>query len=167
MAIPDANIVITGFMATGKTTIGRRLARRLDRRFVDADEVIVERADMSIAQLFATQGEAGFRALEKEVCRDLAAERGLVIATGGGMLVDADNLAVMMESGLVVCLDATPDVIRARLALSTGRPLAGDWETLLEKRRIAYSAIPIHVDTTDKTPDQTVEDIITLWHASR
>lgn len=162
MATPDANIILTGFMATGKSTIGRRVAALLDRRFVDSDDVIVERAGMSIAQIFAAQGEAGFRALEKEVCRDLAAERGLVIATGGGMLVDPDNRAVMMASGLVVCLDASPDVIRARLARGTERPLASDWEALYEKRRAAYATIPMHVDTGGKTPDQVTQVIIDL-----
>ncbi len=162
MAIPDANIILTGFMATGKTTIGRRVALLLDRRFVDADDVIVERAGMSIPQIFATQGEVAFRALEKEVCRDLAAERGLVIATGGGMLVDPDNLARMRTSGLVVCLDAVPDVIRERLALAGDRPLAGDWEALLEKRRAAYAAIPDHVDTSAGMPDEIAQQIVEL-----
>ncbi|MFN8562758.1 MAG: shikimate kinase [Anaerolineae bacterium] len=124
MAIPDANIILTGFMATGKTTIGRRVALLLDRRFVDADDVIVERGGMSIPQIFATDGEAAFRALEKEVCRDLAAERGLVIATGGGMLVDPDNLARMMDerAGRVPRRRARRD---PRAAGAGGRPSAG------------------------------------------
>ncbi len=165
MATPDRNIVVTGFMGTGKTTVGERIAELLKRRFVDADDVIVERADMSIAAIFETQGEAAFRALEKEVCRDLAGERGLVIATGGGMLVDADNRAAMLASGLVVCLDAAPEVIRERLEGATDRPLAGDWQALLDKRRAAYAAIPLHVDTADKTPEQIAKEIIDLWRS--
>src|SRR3954463_16189043 len=90
LAIPEPpkeqNIVLTGFMSTGKSTVGQRLAELLKRRFVDSDEVIVERAGMTIPQIFVRDGEAGFRALEKEVCGDLAAQHGLVIATGGGML---------------------------------------------------------------------------------
>ncbi|MCZ2098364.1 MAG: shikimate kinase, partial [Anaerolineae bacterium] len=173
MAIPDIpeqssqNIVLTGFMGTGKTTIGRRVAALLDRRFVDADDVIVERAGMSIPQIFATQGEAAFRALEKEVCRDLAAERGLVIATGGGMLVDPDNRAAMLASGLVVCLVASREVLRARLARGAERPLASDWEALLEKRRAAYAAIPDHIDTSDNSPERAAQRIIDLAYGLR
>ena len=164
----DRNIVITGFMASGKTTVGRELAALIDRRFVDSDDVIVERAEATIPQIFAREGEAGFRAVEKEVCRDLAAQRNLVIATGGGMLVDPENRSAMLESGLVVCLDVTADVLRQRLRVSTNRPLAEDWEILLEKRRAAYEAISYHVDVTDKTPRAIAEEIVALWQrASR
>lgn len=170
MATPELderNIVITGFMGTGKTTVGRKLALLLERRFVDSDDVITERAEATIPQIFARDGEAGFRALEKEVCRDLAAQGGLVIATGGGMLVDDENRAAMLNSGLVVCLDATADVIRERLAAATHRPLAADWETLFEKRKAAYAAIPHHVDISGKSPRIIAEEIIRLWRASR
>ncbi|HVU14153.1 MAG TPA: shikimate kinase [Phototrophicaceae bacterium] len=173
MATPDQakhderNIVVTGFMATGKTTVGRYIASLIKRRFVDADDVIIERAEMSIPEMFAVKGEAAFRALEKEVCRDLTAERGLVIATGGGMLVDSENRRWMLDSGFVVCLDADPEVLDARLSGATDRPLAGDWRALLEKRHAVYAEIPIHVDTSDKTPAVLAQEIIGLWRASR
>jgi shikimate kinase len=164
--LPESNLILTGFMGTGKSTVGKRIALITGRRFVDADDVIVERAGMTIPQMFATQGEPAFRKLEKEVCHDLAAERGLIVATGGGMLVDAENRETMLGSGLVVCLDAAPGVIRSRLAPSMAdRPLAGDWEALLEKRRAAYAAIPTHVDTSGKTPHKTAEEIIALWRS--
>jgi shikimate kinase len=161
----EKNIVLTGFMGTGKTTVGLRLAELMKRRFVDSDNVIVERAGLSIPQIFARDGEAGFRALEKEVCGDLAAQHDLVIATGGGMLVEPDNRARMLATGFVVCLEARPDVIRNRLALSEDRPLAGNWEALLEKRRAAYAAIPTHVDTSDKTPERVAQEIIQRWNS--
>ena len=172
LAIPDSstskdqNIVLTGFMSTGKSTVGLRLAELLKRRFVDSDNVIVERAGMTIPQIFVRDGEAGFRALEKEVCGDLAAQHGLVIATGGGMLIDPENRARMLASGFVVCLEARLDVIRARLALADDRPLAGNWEALLEKRRAVYATIPVHVDTSDKTPDIVAEEIIAQWRSA-
>ncbi len=169
MAIPDRNsninIVLTGFMATGKTTVGRLVADQLQRPFIDADEEIIRRAGMSIPQIFERDGEAGFRALEKQVCRDLASERGQVIATGGGMLVDAENRHLMQESGFVICLDAPSEVIRARLALVTDRPLAGDWAALLDKRRGAYAAIPVHIDTSDRTPEEIAEEIVQRWRS--
>jgi shikimate kinase len=161
----ERNIVITGFMGTGKTTIGREIGILLERRFVDSDEVIVARAEATIPQIFARDGEAGFRALEKEVCRDLAAEKRLVIATGGGMLIDPENRALMLASGLVVCLDATAETIRRRLSGSKNRPLAADWETLFEKRREAYAAIPLHVDVTNKTTHKIAQEIIALWRS--
>ncbi len=158
----DQNVILTGFMGVGKTTVGRQLAVLTERRFVDADDLIVERAEMSIPEIFATKGEAAFRALESEVCRDLATEQGLVIATGGGMLVDPANRALLEKTGLVVCLDAAPDVIRARLQESDDRPLVANWETLFEQRRAAYAAIPAHVDTTDKSPGEIAAEIIAL-----
>ncbi len=167
MATPnDQNIVITGFMATGKTTVGRQVAAMTGRRFVDADDVIVDRAEMPITEIFALYGEAGFRARENEVCRDLADESGLVIATGGGMLVDPENREWMAKSGFVVCLDAPPEVIKARLELATDRPLAGDWEPLFEQRRAVYAEIADHVDTADKSPKAIAEEIIKLWRSA-
>ena len=155
-------------MASGKTTIGKRVASLLKRPFVDADDVIIERAEMPIPEIFTTKGEAGFRALEKEVCRDLAAERGKVIATGGGMLIDAENRRTMLDAAFVVCLDCAPEVIKARLTQATNRPLAGDWRALYEKRRAAYAQVPIHVDSSTKTPEQLAEEIVALWRkASR
>ena len=167
-ALPDdQNIVLTGFMGVGKTTVGRQLAVQTERRFVDADDLIVERAEMSIPEIFALKGEPAFRALESEVCRDLATEKGLVIATGGGMLVDPDNRALLEKSGMVVCLDAPPEIIRARLERNDDRPLAANWETLFEQRRAAYAAIPLHVDTTDKSPGEIAAEIIALASAQQ
>ncbi len=165
MVTNDRNIVITGFMGTGKTTVGRLVAERLGRPFVDTDAEIVRRLGLSIPELFAREGEAGFRHIEQRICRFLAAQRGLVIATGGGMLVDAGNRRVMLASGMVVCLGASPEMIEARLKDEADeRPLLhGDWHALLEQRQAAYDAIPIQVDTSDKTPEQVVEEIIFLW----
>lgn len=165
MATSDRNIVITGFMGTGKSTVGRRVAELLGRPFVDTDEEIVKRVGMAIPEIFATYGEEGFRHIEKRICRFYAAQRGYVIATGGGMLVDEANREVMVASGLVVCLNAAPEVIRQRLTKDPAeRPLlAADWLALLEKRRPAYAEIPYQIDTTTKTPDAIAEEIVRLW----
>ncbi len=161
------NIVLTGFMGTGKTTVGRLLAQRLDWAFVDSDNEIVRQAGCSIPQIFASQGEAGFRRLESEVCRELANRTACVIATGGGMLIDAQNRAVMQQTGLVVCLTAPPDEILARLADTPGfaeRPLLkGDWRALYAQRLPVYALIPQQVNTSGKTPQQLAEEIETLW----
>lgn len=162
------NIVLTGFMGTGKSTVGKLVAEALQLPFVDTDEAIVQRAGKPIAAIFADDGEAAFRLLERRVCRFYAGQPGYVIATGGGMLVDPTNLKVMQASGLVICLVASPETIRARLTGETGvRPLfAADWEALLQAREAAYAAVPHHIVTDERTPEQVVEEIIALWQKS-
>jgi shikimate kinase len=164
LATSNRNIVITGFMGTGKSSVGKLIAEMTERDFVDTDEVIVTSAGMSIPEIFQREGEPGFRLRERRFCRFFAAQTGLVIATGGGMLVDEGNRNVMLASGLVVCLDATTEAIEARVGGDANRPLLnGDWRGLLERRRTAYAAIPNHVDTTGKTPELIAQEIVELW----
>lgn len=164
---PDRNIVITGFMGTGKSTIGKLVAARLGRPFLDTDEEIEKRAGKKVADIFREQGEAEFRHRERRMCRFLAAQRGNVIATGGGMLVDNSNRDVMLASAFVVCLQASPEAIMKRLQVDVSeRPLLqGDWRGLLERRRAAYDEIPNQIDTTEKTPEQIAEEVIRLWQS--
>ncbi|MCS7040296.1 MAG: AAA family ATPase, partial [Caldilineales bacterium] len=114
------NLVLTGFMGTGKTAVGRAVAARLGRPFVDMDEWIARRAGMSIAEIFARQGEGAFRAMEAELVRELAGQRGLVIATGGGALVDPTNRETFCRTGLVICLTASVEAILARVGEGRG-----------------------------------------------
>jgi shikimate kinase len=162
----EKNIVITGFMGTGKTTAARRVAELTGRMFVDTDEEIKRRAGKTIPRIFDEDGEFVFRAMERQLCAELAAQRGLVIATGGGMLVDEGNRSLMLASSFVVCLDAAPETIAARLEGADDRPLAKDWKALLEKRREVYTAIPTHIDTTNKRPDEVAQEIIRLWQSA-
>lgn len=160
------SLVLTGFMGTGKTTIGRRISALTGRPFVDTDDEIVRRAGKSIPTIFRDDGEAAFRALEQRVCKALAHVPGLVVATGGGMLVNAENRALMMNAALVVCLDAPPEVIETRLRSNSDRPLAANWRELLIARQPAYAEIPIHIDTGSKTVDEVAEELIERWRAS-
>ena len=168
----ERNIVLTGFMATGKSTVGRAVARRLGRPFVDMDTVIEQRAGMTIPQIFEQSGEPAFRHLERQVAEELSEQHGLVIATGGGALVDPHNRQVMARSGYLICLDATPEELVRRLHGSEDRPMlwAGDREQrmreLLRARQPAYAEIPYHIDTSRRTPAEVVEAILRLVEAA-
>ena len=101
------NLTLTGFMGSGKTTVGRMVSSLLRFEFLDTDHLIERRAGMRIADLFQQQGEAAFRKLEQEVVAELAARQAVVIATGGGVVVNPDNLASLKQHSLVVCLWAS------------------------------------------------------------
>ncbi len=120
---PDAPIFLVGFMGSGKTTVGRLLARRLGWSFADLDDRIVSAAGMPIQELFARQGEAAFRAREMDVLRSAAAERRTVLATGGGAACRAENLALMLGAGRVVALGVSPAEAVRRAGPASGRPL--------------------------------------------
>ncbi len=162
----QSNIILTGFMGTGKTSVGRLVAERLDRPFLDLDDVIAARAGKPIPRIFAEDGERAFRALEAAVCAELAAPAGLVVAAGGGAVVNPANRAALAAGGLVICLDAAPEAILARVGDDANRPmLAGGnrqarIENLLAQRAGAYAAIPLHLDTTDLTLAAAAERVL-------
>jgi shikimate kinase len=165
------NIFLIGFMGTGKTTVGRALADQLELRFVDMDDVIVDRAGKSIPEIFAQDGEPAFRAIERQVAHDLSGEPGLVVATGGGVILDPDNMADFYAGGLVVCLSADADTILGRVEGDTNRPLlAGErdekmakMKALLETRQALYDAVPNQVDTTELTADGVAARVASLY----
>lgn len=169
----DSNIILVGFMGTGKTAVGKKLAEKLNMTFLDMDEVIEQRAGKSIPQIFAEDGEAHFRSLEKALVRELAKKTGLVIGAGGGIVLNPENIHNYSRSGLVVCLSATPQVILERVAKDTNRPLLAGGDKmkkirdLLESRRKFYDAIPCQVDTTELNIEQVVDRIIALYNALR
>jgi shikimate kinase/3-dehydroquinate synthase len=164
------NLVLTGFMGTGKTRLGRELARRLDRPLVDMDALIEARAGKSILRIFAEDGEPAFRRMEADLCRELSAESGLVIATGGGALIDAANRQAMMRQGVVICLTGDADEIQRRLGQGDAldRPLLdvpdpqAEIVRLLAERQEAYAAIPWQVDTTGLSVDAVVDRVVQL-----
>lgn len=168
MTADRRNVVITGFMATGKSAIARGVAQRLGRPFVDMDEVIAKRAGMSIPDTFRRYGEGGFRQRERALCEELSAQEGLVIATGGGALVDAHNREVMARSGYLLCLDCEAEELLKRLRGDSTRPMlwardpAHRLRELLRQRRPAYAEIPHHIDTTWLSVDQAVDEAIAL-----
>ena len=119
----EKNIVLIGMMGCGKSTVGRLLARRLGRELADTDGLIEARTGRTIPDIFASEGEEGFRALELEVCRELSGRQGLVVACGGGLPTQEKAIAALKENGLVFWLDRDPGETYDSLDVS-GRPLA-------------------------------------------
>jgi len=162
----DANIVLVGFMGSGKSTVGRLLAERLGRPFVDMDEEIERREGRPIPEIFARDGEAAFRRLERALVRELAARSGLVIAAGGGVVVDPENVTDFGRTGLVACLAVSPATVLARVGQDPHRPLLQGGDplarivALLEKRRALYGAIPFRVDTDGLAPGAVAERVL-------
>ncbi len=161
------NVVLIGFMGTGKTSSGRMLAARLGRPLVDLDQSIEAREGMSVPEIFAQKGEPYFRAREREAVALAAARRGVVIATGGGTVKDEENFRLLKETGVVVCLTADIETILARTARRGERPMldaAEDRrraaETLLESRRALYARADCTVDTSELSPMRVTEEII-------
>ncbi len=159
------NVVLTGFMGTGKTTVGRALASRLGFEFVDTDAVI-EAGHGPIPQIFAEHGEGRFRQLEREVAAALAEREGLVVSTGGRMLVDPVNADALGATGDIVCLTATVDTIVERVgATAAARPLlAGDdvpgrVRELLAERAPAYARFT-QVATDGRSPRQIAAEVL-------
>jgi shikimate kinase len=159
-------IVLTGFMGTGKSEVGRRLATRLGRAFVDTDQLVERDAGKSVAAIFADDGEEAFRARERDAVATAAARRDAVIAVGGGAVLDAANRARLREAGVVVCLTASAETILRRVGETTHRPLLAGGEPraaierLLADRRPSYdAAADLTVDTTDRRPEDVVEEI--------
>ena len=163
-------IVLTGFMGTGKSTVGRLLAERLDVPFVDTDELI-ETEYGPIPGIFAARGEEGFREIERQVARDLAGGEGLVVATGGRFMLDPANRDALADRARVFCLTAdAEEILRRVLDHDTERPLlagtdpAGRIAGLLEERAEGYAAFE-QVPTTDRAPEEIVDDIIARLEA--
>ena len=161
------NVVLTGFMGTGKSTVGRLLAARTGRTFVDTDHVIEGRHG-PIPAIFAEHGEAAFRRMEHEVAAELAVRDGLVIATGGRLLLDPANAEVLQRTGRAFCLTASVDTILRRVAPgghAPGRPMLAGPDArarvvaLLAERADGYGAFE-QVATDGRSPDEVVDDLV-------
>ncbi len=161
------NIVLIGFMGTGKSAVGRRLAARLGREFVDTDEEIERVTGKTIPQIFAREGEIRFRSEEALVVKKVAARENLVVATGGGVVLNPENVRALQQNGVLIGLVADPGVIYRRVKRKRNRPLLngpGDILTrikeLLAARADAYAVAEFTVDTGRHTIDEAVEMII-------
>jgi shikimate kinase len=161
----NRNIVLTGFMGTGKSSVGLILAEKLSLPLVDADAVLEQETGRSIAQIFSEEGEEKFRELEKQVVQRLASATSQIITTGGGAVLDPENLAALDVSGILICLRAQPETILTRIKMETHRPLLEDGnrlqniKQLLASRAPVYDKIRYQVDTDGQTPLEVAEKI--------
>ena len=158
-------------MAVGKSAVGRTLARKLGRRFVDLDKIIEKGEGMRVKDIFSRKGESYFRQAEKQALAEVLVQGEQVIATGGGVVIDEENLRLLREKSFLVCLTAASDVLLRRAEKSRQRPLleGGDRAQqigeLLAQREKNYAQAHVTVDTSDLTVEQVVEKIIERFNA--
>ena len=167
------NLVLIGFMGTGKTAVGKRLGELASRPFHDMDTELEARAGKSIADIFADDGEPAFRAMESALAAEWRARlSGCVIACGGGVVLNPANIEVLGANGVLVCLNASVEEILSRTASSSDRPLLETPEkeqrvrALLDERKALYAAIPHQVATTGRSVEQVMAEVLGIWKQS-
>jgi shikimate kinase len=163
----DSPIFLVGFMASGKTTVGRLLADRLGWGFADLDELVTRAAGRAVPEIFAAEGEAGFRRRESAAVSEAAGRRRTVIATGGGAACREENLSAMLAAGRVIALVVSPQEAIRRVGGASGRPLldgktdpVGEAQRLLEARRPFYDRAHLRFETDGRTPTEIADALL-------
>lgn len=163
------NIILTGFMGTGKTSLGEKTAFQLHYEFLDTDQLIVAKTGMDIPQIFQSYGEAYFRRLESEIAGELVRMEQKVISTGGGFPLNPQNIDVLRKNSFIVLLRAEPEVIYSRVKTQTGRPLLmvpdplQKIKEMLKEREIFYRNADFVLDTSDATLEDLSRQLIEEW----
>ncbi|MBI5554619.1 MAG: shikimate kinase [Elusimicrobia bacterium] len=167
------NIVLIGFMASGKTAVGKVLATKLDMKYIDVDETIEKTAGRSVTDIFKQHGENVFRDLETKAIRGVVMLDRYVIATGGGAVLRTENVQALRSNGKIVYLAASPEAILRRLGEAKTRPILAQESDQLKKikellvhRESFYKECDLQVDTTSLTIDQVVDKIV-AWYNGR
>lgn len=163
------NIVLIGLMGSGKSAIGRTIAKKLGRRFIDTDRFIERRYGKTVTELFDKEGEMQFRTLEKEVIKKISQYIGIVIATGGGAIKDPENFKYLKDCGWIIALYASPETLYKRIAGKRIRPLLLNQENpvktleeIFNDRKGMYAQADFQVDTENKEINQIADEIINL-----
>lgn len=162
------NIYLVGFMGTGKTAAGQIVAETLHKEFLETDERIEQEQGKKISEIFATQGQAYFRTLEKKLLAAIASKTDLIVSCGGGLICDEDNIRIMRASGTIITLKASPKTIYERTKQYTHRPLLNVKDPLsvitklLAEREVFYSRAHFSVDTENIAPPQVAAAIIKI-----
>lgn len=163
-----SNIYLVGFMGTGKTAVGKLLAEKLQRKFIETDELIEKKTSMSIADIFSKQGEAYFRMLEKQVLQEVAFQKNLVVSCGGGIVIDQDNINLLKKTGILICLQADAETIYERTKKHSHRPLLNvsnplqKIKGLLNKRKQFYAKARFSVNTVGFKPEEISTKILEI-----
>ncbi len=159
------NIVLIGFMGSGKSTLGRRLAKRLGYKFIDTDSAIEQVTGKTVEQIFRKDGEIRFRSEEKLLARKLSDRSGLVIATGGGLVLNPENVELLKQNGALICLRADPKIILQRVRSKKRRPLLSKGNLLeniirlSKERESAYAIAELTVDTGKHNYEEVLNQI--------
>ena len=162
----SANIVLVGFMGTGKSAVGRVIAQKLEFHFIDTDDVIEQTSKAKISDIFSEHGEDYFRDLESQAVKSVALMKNQVVATGGGVVLRSSNIDLLRTGGPIFCLNATPKAIWDRVRSSRSRPLLRGpeplkkIETLLDKRAPYYALADHQIETTGVSVDRVADEII-------
>lgn len=168
MALTNRNIILTGFMGAGKSEVGRLLADSLSRQFTDTDAAIEQETGLSISEIFRRYGEAYFRSLERHQIMKLVGKRNLVVALGGGTLMNPDNLADLRKDGVLVYLRADFSRLMERVGKGSSRPLVSGsgsrevLERLFKDREVLYRQADLIVETGHLRPAEVAERIVKL-----
>lgn len=168
-SINHRNIILVGFMGTGKSSVGRKVASILRLNFIDMDEEIEKREKRSIPEIFGCFGESYFRQCERNLVKELAGRSSLVISAGGGVVLRKENIEDFSKSGLVICLDASIETIVKRIGSDKTRPLlavddkVSKIKELMSKRKAYYDMIKLHINTDNKSVDEVAEEVIRLY----
>ncbi len=159
------NIVVVGFMGTGKSVVAKTLAKKLGREFLELDGIIEKREGSSIKEIFKNKGEVYFRELERAAVKEAIKKDGQIISAGGGAIIDEENLKALKKNGTIICLEASPGVILERTKGNTCRPLLNvpdpkkRIEELLEERATYYKKADHRVNTDDLNVEGVVQKI--------
>ena len=162
------NIYLVGFMGSGKTTVGKILAHKIDKAFIEMDEVIEADTGKPITEIFAQEGEAHFRRLENKLLRDLSVRKDLVVSCGGGLICNEENLRILKETGKVFFLRASAKVVYQRTKHHTHRPLLnvdnplGAIEELLKERNHFYTQAHYTIDTDNISAEEVADSIVEI-----
>lgn len=162
------NIYLVGFMGTGKTTVGKLLAEKLHKEFAELDELIEQKEQRKIADIFSRSGEKYFRQLESDLLKKISVQSNLVVSCGGGLICDNNNAQILRNTGIVFNLEASSTTIYKRTKDFAHRPLLNvkdpfmHIESLLQQRKPYYAQAHYTIDTEKKTPEEIVDAIITI-----
>ena len=161
------NFVFTGFMGSGKTAVGKAVAKKLNRRFFDTDELVEKSAGMPISRIFEQYGEETFRSMEREAVEAACENTDVVIACGGGAVLNPKNVEKLSKNGIIICLTASPEKIFERIKDDTARPLLQcpdpleKIKSLLKERSGAYSVCDFSFDTSNMSAAKAAEEVLT------